>query len=251
MNIDLFSRTGTRYTAPEGTKAITVNRKCVRCGGAGGSDRWAFTGWTCYRCAGNGIDPNPETVKLYTAEQNAKLDAAALKRNAKKEAAALEKLAAEQAAAAAKQEAFAAANGDVLAWLKANAENSFAASLLDSLKWNGALSARQIEVVRERIVKDAERKAVAAGSTFVGAVKDRREFTATVQNVLLCEPGQYGVLAITTLVDTEGHILVVKSTSWRAEKGEVLTFKASVKGHTEFRGAKQTVLERVKVLEAA
>jgi hypothetical protein len=28
--------------------------KCPRCGGAGGSDKWAFTGWTCNRCNGSG-----------------------------------------------------------------------------------------------------------------------------------------------------------------------------------------------------
>ena len=27
---------------------------CPRCGGAGHSDRWAFTGKTCYRCGGSG-----------------------------------------------------------------------------------------------------------------------------------------------------------------------------------------------------
>ena len=28
--------------------------KCPRCGGAGGSDKWSFTGWTCNRCNGSG-----------------------------------------------------------------------------------------------------------------------------------------------------------------------------------------------------
>lgn len=28
--------------------------KCPRCGGAGGSDNWKFTGWTCNRCLGSG-----------------------------------------------------------------------------------------------------------------------------------------------------------------------------------------------------
>lgn len=31
-------------------------KPCVRCGGAGGAQKWP--GFICYRCGGNGIDPN-------------------------------------------------------------------------------------------------------------------------------------------------------------------------------------------------
>ena len=34
-------------TDKNGTKYY-ANYTCPRCGGAGGSDKWAFTGWTCY-----------------------------------------------------------------------------------------------------------------------------------------------------------------------------------------------------------
>src|SRR6478609_7511883 len=54
---------------------------CTRCGGQGGSKAWEYTGWTCYRCEGKCWDPNPLVSILYTAEQNAKLDAAWAKRH--------------------------------------------------------------------------------------------------------------------------------------------------------------------------
>jgi len=58
---------------------------CKRCGGEGGSSRWAFTGWTCYECGGTGGHGFRE-VSLYTPEQVAKMEAARAKREAKKRA---------------------------------------------------------------------------------------------------------------------------------------------------------------------
>ncbi len=42
-----------RKQAAEGRQAKKDDR-CTRCDGAGGSDRWADTGWTCYQCGGSG-----------------------------------------------------------------------------------------------------------------------------------------------------------------------------------------------------
>ena len=45
-------------TDKNGTKYY-ANYTCPRCGGAGGSDKWAFTGWTCYECGGTGESSTP------------------------------------------------------------------------------------------------------------------------------------------------------------------------------------------------
>ena len=64
-----------------GSKHFEGYVTCDRCGGGGGSDHWAYTGWTCYKCGGAG--------KIWTKwiertpEYQAKLDA---KREAKREA---------------------------------------------------------------------------------------------------------------------------------------------------------------------
>lgn len=56
---------------------------CPRCGGAGESDKWVFTGRTCYACGGTGKRAKPLVVKEYTDEYAAKL---AAKRKAREDA---------------------------------------------------------------------------------------------------------------------------------------------------------------------
>jgi nucleoid-associated protein YgaU len=56
-----------------GTKYYEGYVPCSRCGGAGGSDAWAYTGWTCYKCGGSGKEW--DSWKEYTPEYEAKLEA--------------------------------------------------------------------------------------------------------------------------------------------------------------------------------
>lgn len=55
---------------------------CPRCGGAGESAKWMFTGSICYGCGGTGKRAHPKVVKEYTEEYAAKLEA---KRNARQQ----------------------------------------------------------------------------------------------------------------------------------------------------------------------
>jgi len=48
---------------------------CDRCGGAGFSDKWLHTGRVCYQCGGSGRLASPRTVKVYTEEYIAKMQA--------------------------------------------------------------------------------------------------------------------------------------------------------------------------------
>lgn len=59
-----IDKNGTKYYASD---------TCPRCGGAGGSDAWAYTGWTCYECGGTGRTLKPRIFKEYTPEYAAKL----------------------------------------------------------------------------------------------------------------------------------------------------------------------------------
>ena len=70
-----IDKNGTKYYA---------DCRCQRCGGAGGLDQWAYTGWTCYDCGGTGIAPKPQIWKEYTPEYKAKLDERRKKREQKK-----------------------------------------------------------------------------------------------------------------------------------------------------------------------
>ena len=61
-------------TDRNGTK-IYHDWDCPRCGGAGRSDNWWRTGFTCHECGGTGKRAHPRIVKEYTEEYAAKLDA--------------------------------------------------------------------------------------------------------------------------------------------------------------------------------
>ena len=58
---------------------------CDRCGGAGGSKSWQFTGWTCYKCGGSGRLDSPIIEKIYTPEYEEKLAEQRARRAEKKE----------------------------------------------------------------------------------------------------------------------------------------------------------------------
>lgn len=72
-------------TDRNGTK-IYHDYNCPRCGGAGRSSKWCFTGGTCWQCSGTGKRGNPAVVKEYTPEYAAKLDARRAKRDAERAA---------------------------------------------------------------------------------------------------------------------------------------------------------------------
>jgi len=56
-------------------------------------------------------------------------------------------------------------------------------------------------------------------------------------------------LYIISMVDDEtGACIISKSTSFSAETGDKLTFKATVKAHDDYKGQAQTVVQRIKVL---
>lgn len=69
-------------TDKNGTKYFN-DWNCPRCGGAGESDKWLFTGRTCYACGGTGKRAKPLVIKEYTEKYAAKL---AAKRRAREDA---------------------------------------------------------------------------------------------------------------------------------------------------------------------
>lgn len=84
-----------------------------------------------------------------------------------------------------------------------------------------------------------------ANSKHVGEVEKRLTFTATVLRLVEWE-GQYGTQYITILKDNEGNVL--KATKINADEGDLITFKATVKKHSEWDGVKQTELLRAKLI---
>ena len=107
--------------------------------------------------------------------------------------------------------------------------------------------------------KRAKEKAERAASEHFGEVKKRAEYTLTYARIVSWETDFYGTQYLHCFVDQDGNRATWKTNTgalWpdtgdRAEIGDTITVKATVKDHTEYKGTKQTVLARVKVLSVA
>ena len=215
-------------TDKNGTKYFNVLIRCDRCGGSG-IYTWGGTingrpmyAGTCFRCGGSGKEWTVE--KEYTPEYRAKLDAANEKRKQKLQ----EKWEAERKAREAERKA------------------------------------REAEAARkeaERIKAEAARKAI---SQYVGNEGDRLTATVTLEKEVTFEVPSFKGWGTDTkhiyiFVDDAGNKLDWKTTGslgcWiddntyrRVDEGDKVNIKATVKGHGEYNGEKQTEIQRVKLV---
>jgi hypothetical protein len=135
---------------------IAVARPCTRCGGAGGSDAWTFTGKVCWRCGamtamrdfGHGLqfcDPTPEMVYAYPADWTDEQVEANEARRETRRLARAEKKAARQTA---ERDAWLAGHPEVAALVARvdEFEDGFVADVLRQAA-RGPLTDRQVEVL--------------------------------------------------------------------------------------------------------
>jgi hypothetical protein len=195
----------------DGTKYYRGLVTCERCGGLGGSDKWAYTGWTCYECGGSGkVDG---TWKEYTPEYAAKLEA---KRKAK-----FEKWEKEHAEEIAKAEAERKAKEEAEAKAKAEEEQRIREQKAIS-KHIGNIGDKIEMVVR------LDHKAWFEIPSFRGFGTE--------------------TMYIYDFRDADGNALIWKtSKEMDIENGEEVEVKGTIKEHSEYDDEKQTVLTRCKV----
>jgi hypothetical protein len=120
----------------------------------------------------------------------------------------------------------------------------------NTVQW-GAPSEKIKTIVRERMVKAAEQKAkyaaLDAKSQHIGKIKDRIDIWAKVTFMTSFET-DFGYCDITVMRDAEGNVLVHKGTAGNWDKGDSIHIKATIKGHTERDGVKQTIITRPKMI---
>jgi hypothetical protein len=149
---------------------------------------------------------------------------------------------------------------EVVNWLY-SARGDFAASLLDSYVTYGKLTDKQFDAVLRCIERDAAKKAeweakrleMAALGSFVGDEGGKISLTnVKVEAVLTIGARSFSYYdrdsqEMYLLRDEAGNRLVFKTKNFiSVEKGDVVNLTAKVKAHQEFRGEKQTLINRAK-----
>lgn len=252
-------------------------RCCGRCGGAGGSEKWAMTGWSCYDCGGKGYSPKGDAkARLYTAEELAKLNSVRDARRAKKVEA--HRIATE--ARLAEEDAGKRARADMLAADPFYADlkelmDSFVEYdqdsgeitrdrtpdfLRDMFKQieHRDLSEKQQAAVQKFIDTRKSQKAKARESRHLGEVGERLKFEATVVGVHLYKygaarfqgrfPGDEQDKWIVKFETPEGQLIVWKTTKM-FEKGDKVSGSGTVKALNEFRGQRETEVRNCRIAE--
>jgi hypothetical protein len=206
-----------------------------------GCDCVAKTGW--------GID---RFLEVRAAHTRARRQEGAAKRRAARQAT----LAAERAQRYAERieagQAWREANSAVLARLTAyEGSNEFLSSFNATLAQWGTLTPRQLEAVESCFATIDRLEAARLNSKHIGIVGDKVTLTLTVERIIVLESQFYGNNYITIGTDEHGNAITYKGRVDIGSKGDVVTIKASIKEHTEYRGVKQTAIQRPKVLEEA
>lgn len=252
--MNLYRRSGQpqepNATSATGRPLFRYQSKCSRCGGAGGSEAWRHTGWTCYQCGGSGRGGIVEE-SLYTAEKLEKLNAAKAKRDAAKAAKREVERAERMAQYKAIDAEWQANHADEIELIRGAyaiaPEGSYHRNQLG--KAIGYLDAGRSLLYLDDTVRLAvetyDKHALRGSSTHFGTIGQRMDVTFEVDFVMTFEPYTYGAGCSYLNVGhtPNGNVVVYKgSHGWN--KGETVTAKWTIKEHTERDGVEQTVLAR-------
>lgn len=260
----LFDREGVEraanYHDAKGKPAYRYARACTRCGGEGGAVQWQPTGYTCYRCGGDCVDPSPGYLPLYTADRLAKLnvtrDKVRAKKAAKAEAARIEREAADEAARVARADAL-KSDPTFTALAKYADRNEFIAELLGKYRVRD-LSDAQIAAAQKVIDRLAELDRLAAASDYLGAVGERVPVSGVVKLskcIHRAEPGAWrggipDVSRYIVKVETDAGCVVVWFTASPLREGARAEGKATVKACETRDGIKQTTVKNFRAVKA-
>lgn len=257
--------------------------RCSRCGGAGGADAWAYTGYTCWECGGTGMRHSPNIYKEYTPEYEEKLKAKRLKAQEKR-------LAEKREKAQELNAEFYTKNGfdqdgnmwivlgnsyeikeelkalgckfssQLSCWhidhelegyetLKLNASEMYEMDVAGVYLWHWM----RVNETRE-LIELANKKLKAsesASSIHVGTVGEKIEIKAELTGVHWYD-SHFAYRTITNWIysfkDENGNIFV-----WKTQKcidemaGDHVILKGTIKAHGEYNGIKQTELLRCKI----
>lgn len=247
----LFTRSGTEYTGEvktslKGKPTYTYKVSCNRCCEIDGRRMWimgfennrpySLTGFDCWTCHNTGFT-SIKTAPLYTAEQLAKLDAAAAKRAAAKAA----EHAAIQAQHQAAKDAFIGLHKpffDALDGLGGEFWTRLRNDMANRMK---EPTERQIALVGGEIAKRQQN----ATSAHIGSIGARIEIEGTIERVISMET-QFGIKHI-NIIRCNGNVVVYRG-NYLGSKGDAIRMMATVAEHGEREDVKQTIVQRPKII---
>lgn len=250
----LFDRNGKERNADgfneKGRPFYRFSHSCSRCGGAGGAEKWAHTGWTCYQCGGSGKGPSG-TRPLYDAAALAALVARADRKAAAQAAKRAAENAAETAARDARRAQFLADNADTLGKLDiciADDTGSFWQGFKDDIiNRANELSERQVAVVDEAHARCMAARAEKAAAHHVG--EEGKRMRGVKGSVVLSKH----ILTVSRFPRIERFLVKIKTDDgadlvWFTGAGVALgecVVDFTVKGHDIYKDTPQTVVQRV------
>jgi hypothetical protein len=128
--------------------------------------------------------------------------------------------------------------------------NKPAAALIDRCK--GIALDRNLYAKREakNEAREAAWQAKVATSRHIGTLDTRQRFTATITRQHLYE-NDFGDGCITTMEDADGQVLVYFGWSLTGDVGDVVSFDARIKRHSDYKGLAQTIVNRPTKIETA
>jgi hypothetical protein len=151
-----------------------------------------------------------------------------------------------------KDEDYDAVRSFMIAQFDKSVEGSFWYNIWENTMQWGAPSEKIKTIVRERMAKAAEHKAkyaaLDAKSQHIGQIKDRIVIEVKI-NFTTTFHSDFGFVTISGMRDADGNVYIHKGTNPGWDKGDTLTINASIKGHSERDGVKQTLLTRPKIIE--
>lgn len=205
---------------------VIVTHECPRCWGIG---HYSFTpsyGSKCFECHGR-----PEAKR-----RTELVPAVAFARKLRNKNTTIERKRVKRLEAAAKREA-----------KKIEAQRNWCEK-----NGYGRITFEELDAERK-----AEREAKRSESQHVGTVGERVTLTLKVLH-FTCFDGAFGTTYVHIMADEHGNAVVYKGSARlmdddgnRAHAGDTVTLKATVKGHGDYKGQRQTMLARPKVVALA
>lgn len=107
---------------------------------------------------------------------------------------------------------------------------------------------REVEKIEAADRRKKEQDAEKAASQFVGTVGDKLSIDVASAICVYSSESIYGMQYLYKFVGTDNNVYMWSTSNWIEDTDRVASVKGSVKDHEEFRGVKQTILTRCKVI---